>query len=61
MVSSWTFCRNQIEDVLAEKAQAKKNKPLPKKQLPVKKPPPESIRNIKRNMVFKILHPYDSD
>jgi hypothetical protein len=53
------FCRN--EDVLGEKAQAKKTKPLPKKQLPVKKPPPESIRNIKRNMVFKILHPYDFD
>nr|XP_011454469.1 uncharacterized protein LOC105347200 isoform X6 [Crassostrea gigas] len=53
--------RNQIEDVLGENSQARKNKPLPKKQMPVKKPPPESIRNIKRNMVFKILHPYDFD
>lgn len=52
---------NQIEDVLGENSQARKNKPLPKKQMPVKKPPPESIRNIKRNMVFKILHPYDFD
>lgn len=47
--------------MLGENAQEKKIKPLPKKQLPVKKPPPESIRNIKRNMVFKILHPYDFD
>ncbi|XP_052067884.1 uncharacterized protein LOC127707419 isoform X12 [Mytilus californianus] len=37
----------------------KANKPARKHQLKTPKPLPDSIRNIDRDNVFKILHPYD--
>ena len=39
--------------------QAKKNKPARKPQLKKPKPLPDSLRNVERDSVYKILHPYE--
>ncbi|XP_052067881.1 uncharacterized protein LOC127707419 isoform X9 [Mytilus californianus] len=56
--------RKKEEHLLREVLQpndymTKANKPARKHQLKTPKPLPDSIRNIDRDNVFKILHPYD--
>lgn len=44
---------------MIENNQAKKNIPGKKRQLKKPKPLPDTFRNIERDSVYKILHPYE--